>query len=1135
MADAAINSPALKEKHQFQVKTNLGLAQILTILTRIQDLDGKLFNTDVNHSNPEWIGELVNDPQQRPKGIPTPLFDGIIYPSDLSLYLGSIWIDLKTYPDSLTLISDLDKVSKPEPGSIIQDLKNAISYLDNEVEKNEHGWTFTTDHKTQQIIIRHLIALIKSSLSLPGDLLEDGEKPEAEEQLPDKKTEEEDKDKTSSKKTTEDDAEDEDEGQDDGEEEKEALKPEDFYPSAQLQKTRKNHQKISIAAGFIYNHVIQDVANIYGVDSELFAGMPTELETTIRQQISSQIVANLYSVDFKSLTPAERLKLEKKILSQILLYNPTITVKLKQYLLGQELPQPVKEQIEKMDQLSDRFGQINNIRNWSEVREISKEEQDNLNDLAKTHSKHNVAQINAGFNLTLTELGGELNNPLLSERVFQVVDAKILTQQDPHSAIADPNLLKQLGLVKIDQTAEIALRAAIESYWYEKLAVYARVITIADPEGITALAIANDLDEEAQERQLVERDIISQRRDAVASYAAYHLSQEQLELNQDALAEAAENEIYAELDNRRAMAAQFIALSMKEQALRAAEMAAIEQKNEQIQLSGQPSGPIQAPQDTLPHQITPAMMAATHNAKRHVAAAQGQSLAKNAALQALATAVPHARVAMMLYNNRKKILKWLLAALAAALFILFLLLLGLYYFVGMMVLTPIGAYIVSKIWGKEKVAEVGQWTVDAISNLLSPSWWNKQLTTAAANVQVGATALIQAPVLITYGGIKWGAARLGLTSSGPGVAASSGGAGGLGVSVTQAAVGGTLATVGAASLMQAVAISPFLQPHPTVISTEETSQYVEISKQANVTSMENGDTRDIIYAFRITPRNGYIVTPVPINPIDQLSYQGGAAINLTFPQDCVIAGIGTEPITESKSFTCTLPHVSGTDVMVINTFIFNFTVQGESETVQTLKTTTSTRIGNPNVGCFQWADAGEDFHGVTTKSWSDADKAQIESAFSIVSNSAQYIQALCGAGDITFYRLNGYEYGGWAPSADGGSKIGIYDLGVLPGAMYSTRYTLIHELGHVIAYRNNTLLDGFLLARSQANCYSYNYICSSAECVCSGGEAFPEAIAIYVNWETFAPIHLPQFNLKTADPAAYNYLKMNLFDLQEYY
>ncbi len=356
-----------------------------------------------------------------------------------------------------------------------------------------------------------------------------------------------------------------------------------------------------------------------------------------------------------------------------------------------------------------------------------------------------------------------------------------------------------------------------------------------------------------------------------------------------------------------------------------------------------------------------------------------------------------------------------------------------------------------------------------------------------------------------------------------------------------------IATVGTAvvSTVTIMAIqNSLIDPLTITPQATEYSQYVEISKKVLPAQIENNQATDITYTIEITPREDYVIVPGVDQTTDTFSYLGGDALTLPDQTEAVRQQLGSDPITGKKTITYTVPAVSGVDVQVNNKFHFVFQVQGITGDVQVLDVIGSLTIGDPEIGCFTFAEGGQTFGGgefaIQSKAWNDKDRTQVLSAFNRrAGTNSNYISLLCEKGPVELYRLPGGgggscngECGGWAPAAYGGNKVGIYD----PGVQYSidsTEYTLVHELGHAIDYRNGNLRTNFNTIWS-GRCYTYPF---PAVCSSGSGEAFPEAMVLYVISKTyrFSINDAPQlFDFQGRYQAEYNWMRDNIFGGQEF-
>lgn len=393
----------------------------------------------------------------------------------------------------------------------------------------------------------------------------------------------------------------------------------------------------------------------------------------------------------------------------------------------------------------------------------------------------------------------------------------------------------------------------------------------------------------------------------------------------------------------------------------------------------------------------------------------------------------------------------------------------------------------------------------------------------------------------------------GLSSSMPGTV----GFGGSTASVATISLGataGSLGLVAAVSTMSIAAIISTFQPDANTENLgpqpDEFSKYVEITKTASPERIANNQNTTVSYSIRITPKSGYTITPTALT--DKFSYLGGGdavAPSLPDQTDIIVNNTDDEfalnqPLIGPVTIEYTVPNVTGVDVLVNNTFelVFDVVDAGGSTvtTGQKLKALASVTIGNPQLGCFVFGEPGYAFpNGTRSISWNPGEQERVMRAFlSRAATNPMYVTLLCGEGgskgNVTIYRLPGSEYGGWAPSALGGAAIGLYDLG-LKYSDASTEYTLIHEFGHIIDYRNPGLRQQYLQARSSSSCYTY-----PIPSLCSGAEAFAEGSMLYVVYTTYAfssgryeTGEQGTYNFKQRFPGDYEWFKNNMFGGKE--
>lgn len=1084
----------------FKINPNLGLVEILNILQeQIKEeggyFYGTIYDTQIEkfETNGEefpkvnWSGELgLREPEQREKGSPLFPEDGIILPSDFSQFLASIFQKLLDYDNFKKFWDSLESE---------QQLNKEIEYLQDILIVETGRTTFPTKIDEQREIVNILKRAIWETLSY-----EEKEKSEPDDSSVNTDGEEGSLSPSSkgvslptSGSTGKGDAESQAEQESGVDDDLPQQPPE----KNDKEKSQIQGQKLSSNVAFIYNHLAFDLAQIYGVDQQYFLN----IDESIRSQINEQIITNVYATNPKQLSSL-RFKIEQEVLQQILIYNQALSFKIQAHLLKnfphdtpteKALYAQLEERIKSLNEDSSftkKIEAINNVR----FKEYSDQELSQIDNLTSIYSIRTLSELDDDLIDFIKKTNPDLlNNPANIANLNKLVDVKILTKQSRQDVLTDKNLLAKAG-ISVTNEQENEIKKAIADQVNKKRVALSLVVEAADPNAkASSLTIVDGRtlsSQQKEERNLLESQLFAQKKDFLALHVAYHLSEQSVVSRRDQLlAEIQRQELENDFYNQIYLESQIL--------------------DQNLNLSTTVS-PIVF--DTMNSHSSGSL------ANRLMSSKTTQSMLSDN-LGKMAQLNPYLRAWMLARAHWQEIV-------AAILFLIYILtkLLALLLGAAIVLILP-GGILWTALLGKNRLITIGGMSANLFVNAFN---WVKGQTQAAWS---GVSSVGSGIYKSAGGFLSKGVAKI----TGASVAEASGAILESGT-LSTVAVGGAVATTAVSSLIAATTLGAFLQPDPAIIDEQEYSKYVSVSKRANVSTMENGETRDIIYSFSISPKENYVITPVLMNPVDTLSFLGGEDLNIQAPVNCVAEGIGTEPISESKRFTCTIEDVSGTDVMMINTFILHFTVEGVEGT-QTIKSSASTKIGNPELGCFEFMAGGLDFNaaGIMMKSvdWSPEDMDQFQAAFSLVANNTQFISALCGAGNIELYRLNGNNYGGVAPRVYAGSKMGLYNLAFFPGAIYSTRYTIVHEFGHIILYRNSGIYSGFLSARQNNGCYSYTHICPS--CSCNGDEAFSEAVTSYVNFGTFSSIQSAQYNLKAVDQGAYDYLKNNLFGGEEYY
>jgi len=335
----------------------------------------------------------------------------------------------------------------------------------------------------------------------------------------------------------------------------------------------------------------------------------------------------------------------------------------------------------------------------------------------------------------------------------------------------------------------------------------------------------------------------------------------------------------------------------------------------------------------------------------------------------------------------------------------------------------------------------------------------------------------------------------------------------------QAAVPSTL--LGGTMIISTIQHNAYLERPPELLSySQDTSaKYVQVQKTASPSELDNGETADVTYTITITPSAGYSITVSEVT--DEITTIGGssdyevdlAQITSQLPANTVI----TAPTT----ITYTLPGVTGTDISINNDFQLTFFTEdaGEIKT-DTARDTANVTIGDPELGCFVFGESGIEVRAGSTvysTEWSAADRAKVVNAYGEILDSSGFMNRACRGGNITFYRISGNSYGGWALSAN---SIGIYDLGVT--SQNAANYTVIHELGHLIDYRNPGLRTSFQ-AIWGGSCFTYPYDCYA-------GEPFAEAVALYSIYSYYNFRRLGgTYNFPALHPTEYNWVGANIY------
>lgn len=316
---------------------------------------------------------------------------------------------------------------------------------------------------------------------------------------------------------------------------------------------------------------------------------------------------------------------------------------------------------------------------------------------------------------------------------------------------------------------------------------------------------------------------------------------------------------------------------------------------------------------------------------------------------------------------------------------------------------------------------------------------------------------------------------------------------------------------------------------PGFTQQDQYSQYVELTKTASPTRFENNTTTPVNYSITINPKASYNIQITSIT--DEFSYQGGDALSLSSP--LTNSFFPNTPFNDTQQTSYTL-EMSGEDVMVINTLTIIFDVYDSSgnqiSSNERLLAIAAVTIGEPDVGCFIFGAGGKrfDYSGgsAVSQNWTVAEQQKMIQAYvRHVGSNPRFTSLVCANGPVTLYRLGSSNWYGWTMS---NSEIGFYS-GTFSSNL-ATELTLIHELGHIIDFRNAGLRQQFvqLLPPDLHGCYTYP---SAARCRTAGTgdiEVFAEGVMQYV-------LNYQNYNLKTKHPQEYQWFKTNIYGGVEYY
>lgn len=350
----------------------------------------------------------------------------------------------------------------------------------------------------------------------------------------------------------------------------------------------------------------------------------------------------------------------------------------------------------------------------------------------------------------------------------------------------------------------------------------------------------------------------------------------------------------------------------------------------------------------------------------------------------------------------------------------------------------------------------------------------------------------------------------------------------------------------------------FLDPDQLEAQPYEQSKYVSVKKTADPSSITNeASDKTVRYQIVITPKNNpetqqpYAIRITQLT--DEFNYLGATDDSVTPSLTSPISQTSPEVPQDFFSEPITLSYqvnmADARDILVQNMIDMTFEVHNvEDADKENIKSSASVRVGNPRMGCFEFADsrseAVQDGQSRSAKPWSEAEKNTIQSRYlRRAGQNARFNQLLCTGEQIVFYRLTpqatvrGVAYGGIRISAN---ELGFYDAAF--DYETSLEYTLIHELGHIIDDRNPGLSDSFratgytaATAGSNNPCFTYPL---TGNCVGRGRqrEAFAEGIVLYTvhSFYQFRTAWQGLYNFPQLNPSEYAWYKANVYDGQEF-
>lgn len=320
------------------------------------------------------------------------------------------------------------------------------------------------------------------------------------------------------------------------------------------------------------------------------------------------------------------------------------------------------------------------------------------------------------------------------------------------------------------------------------------------------------------------------------------------------------------------------------------------------------------------------------------------------------------------------------------------------------------------------------------------------------------------------------------------------------------------------------------------------SKYITVTKIADVEKSDH--PQKITYNIEIKPKKGYTIHITDITDTFHTSSK-----NTLDPKPEVLHDPNPEispakgkTLSEADTFTTSYSvpfNNTYEDTRISNTLSVTFDVSGtETKTAEKFLSVAVVVFGNPpidsDMGCFEFMPGGETGSAcgdtANTYDWTETEKQTMAEAFGVTAQYPTYRSLLCDKGKIQLYRGPKSSYGGCAsphfPSSTTQGVI-IYDLGIQYGVL-NARYTIIHESGHIIYWRNGDLFKSFMsnVIGNEKLLATYSYPTSIPN-----GEDFAETFGLFsiFRQKTFSVLGR-KVDMPNEYPIHYNWVKTNVFD-----